>query len=238
MILLTIGCPGVGGLSSPSLPEDISSAPPKRSIVPLLSSIKEGKCAVLISMRKIPQSYHFNIFPRRLTTPGNPPALLWASLSKICPKCLWSGKGATPVKGTSFTLHLLHPVLLSFKPRSPDTLLQSIYSNLGLKQPIPAYSLHSLSNFKIIGPCLPSSQAELHLDIGKTTVIIYIIKITKTTTHPPTLSCLFLIYFLLSSYHYPTHYIFNLFTQSPYPTLTPPDCELYERGRYLFWSLL
>lgn len=42
-ILLTTGCPGVGGLSSPSLPEDISSAPPKRSMVPLLSSKKEKK---------------------------------------------------------------------------------------------------------------------------------------------------------------------------------------------------
>lgn len=30
--LLTMGCPGVGGLSSPSLPEEMSSAPPNRSM--------------------------------------------------------------------------------------------------------------------------------------------------------------------------------------------------------------
>lgn len=46
VILLTTGCPGVGGLSSPSLPEDISSAPPKRSMVPLLSSMQEEKGTV------------------------------------------------------------------------------------------------------------------------------------------------------------------------------------------------
>jgi hypothetical protein len=49
LLSLTTGCPGVGGLSSPSLPEDMSSAPPNRSMVPLLSSVQREKHRVLTS---------------------------------------------------------------------------------------------------------------------------------------------------------------------------------------------
>lgn len=170
-ILLTTGCPGVGGLSSPSLPEDISSAPPNRSMVPLLSSIQEEKWIVLTSVTKVLQSYDkVNISSKLTYSQGfwtrhqeTTQTQLWTWLSTIWIECLWRGKGANPMKDKAAHKKLLSPFIchilvlsLFFNPRSPNVLPQSRYSNMGIKHPIQTSAVPQVLKYRCMLPKSPS----------------------------------------------------------------------------------
>lgn len=128
VILLTTGCPGVGGLSSPSLPEDISSAPPKRSMVPLLSSMQEEKGTVFNTWNNDSSKLSLQHIPK-VSRPGTwkpPKHNSEPRTHRSNLECLCRGKKANPVKGkvlqeallSSFTYCIL-VFLLSFIPQEP-----------------------------------------------------------------------------------------------------------------------
>jgi hypothetical protein len=129
----------------------MSSAPPNRSMVPLLSSMQEEKCTVLMS--KSLQSW--TLYPiTKVSRPARRPPRIqpYNWLSDSCLAHVWGGSAAQEVLLSSFISGIFVPVL-SFIPQEPTCFLQCTHSKMGLYTPYRP-SLHASSSFKITNPSL------------------------------------------------------------------------------------